>query len=334
MLFFAPEIILLSLWLGWGLDRYFGELPHCHPLVGFGRLASWLEKCQNPNIIAKEKDRLKKSKRILGLWSWCLLVLPLPLVLVAMITDFGDGSLSNLSLWSFLLWVVLNAIALYFALGANSLIQHLYWIYKPLQQGDLIEARNKVGWIVSRDTGDMDRMRVVRASIESGLENGSDAIYAPLFWFAVAGAPGVLLYRFANTLDAMWGYKTAQYLHFGWAAAKLDDILNYIPARIAAFIYCLCGRWYTGLRCWQRQGGTWESPNAGPVMAAGAGALEVRLGGGDTYHGAWKERPILGLGEAPDLMDLLATIKLLKKSLWMWLLLLSGVVVLYRVIYL
>ena len=129
------------------------------------------------------------------------------------------------------------------------------------------------------------------------------------------------LFRLINTMDAMWGYKTARYYYFGWAAAKLDDVVSYLPARLTALTYTLLGHTRTALYCWRHQAPLWDSPNAGPVMASGAGALRVQLGGPACYHGEWHQRPILGEGNRATAVDINYALKLVRHGVYCWLVL-------------
>ena len=218
-------------------------------------------------------------------------------------------------------WIV-EILALYCALGMRSLGEHVEPVAKALRADDLDEARKRVGYLVSRQTSELDSTAVARAATESVLENGSDAVFAALFWFAVAGAPGVVLYRLSNTLDAMWGYRNERFERFGWCAAKIDDVLNYIPARLVALTYALLGKTRLALKCWRTQAPKWDSPNAGPVMAAGAGALGVELGGPAIYHGELHERPQLGEGTPADADSIDRGWQLVQRGVWLWLLIL------------
>lgn len=284
---------LLALPAGLLLDRLLGEPGRYHPLVGFGRLVIRLE------------NRLNDHSRHRGLIAWALLVLPF----------------TAAAAWLESLPVIGGAAAillLYLALGGRSLTEHADRVAEALEGGELERARTLVGGLVSRETADMDEAAVARAAAESVLENGNDAVFGTLFWFMVAGAPGVVLYRLANTLDAMWGYRTPRFNRFGWAAARVDDLLNIIPARLTAASYALLGATRSAIACWRSQGATWESPNAGPVMAAGAGALNLQLGGPALYHGAMKARPVLGKGVAPSAGDIRRAIALVQRTAWLW----------------
>lgn len=274
------------------LDRIFGEVKRFHPLVGFGNLASRLEEHLNQRRIAD------------GLAAWALAVLPW--ILLAQI----------LRSWA---PFTVDVLLLYFSIGAQSLCEHARAIAKPLQAGDLNEARQRVGWIVSRETSTLNETGVAKAGVESVLENGNDAIFGTLFWFALLGGPGALLFRLANTLDAMWGYRTERYNLFGRFAARLDDAMNWLPARLTALSYALLGNTLNALACWRTQAPAWDSPNAGPVMASGAGSLGVQCGGAAIYHGQEEIRPPLGNGPAPVAADLERAITLIRRSLWLWL---------------
>ena len=294
------------------LDAALGEPRRWHPLVGFGRWAQWLERRWNP----RSGSHRPLSLRFRGVIAVLTAVFPWVLLLVFItVRVYGSGS----STTKYLGYLV-GIITLYFALGHQSLREHALSVHSALSKGDLAEARTKVSFIVSRDTGQMDSQAVASAAVESVLENGNDAVFGALFWFLVAGAPGALLYRLANTLDAMWGYRTPRYLYFGWAAARFDDVLNFVPARLTALTYALIGHTGSALRCWRLQARAWESPNAGPVMAAGAGALGVGLGGGAYYHGQWEVRPALGMGPPPDAASIPAALRLVRVGVLLWLL--------------
>jgi adenosylcobinamide-phosphate synthase len=274
------------------LDRLLGEARRWHPLVGFGNLTMALE------------TRLNQRTVWTGVAAWLISVAPW----VAL--AFWLRPLAPFAV---------DVVLLYFALGAQSLCEHAAAIAKPLQEGRLDEARQRVGWIVSRETSQLDASGVAKAGVESVLENGNDAIFGALFWFALLGGPGALLFRLANTLDAMWGYRTERFNLFGRFAARFDDALNWLPARLTALTYALLGETRRAFNCWRIQAPGWESPNAGPVMAAGAGSLGIALGGAAIYHGKEEARPPLGQGPAPVAADLYRAITLVKRSLWLWL---------------
>ena len=293
------------------LDAALGEPRRGHPLVGFGRWAQWLERSLNPMAGAHASFAL----RLRGVVAVVLTVGPWVLLVGLAVVTAGDSGAPGVRYLGY----AVSIVALYFALGNQSLREHALSVHQALSEGDLRRARTTVGFIVSRDTGQMDARAVAAAAVESVLENGNDAVFGALFWFLVAGAPGVLLYRLANTLDAMWGYRTPRFLYFGWAAARFDDALNFVPARLTALTYALIGHTGSALRCWRRQAGAWESPNAGPVMASGAGALGVALGGGAYYHGQWEERPALGTGLPPDAASIPAALRLVRGGVLLWL---------------
>ncbi|WP_341938665.1 adenosylcobinamide-phosphate synthase CbiB [Marinimicrobium sp. C2-29] len=298
------------------LDRCLGEPRRWHPLLGFGRLAAGVESILNRAGRA-DTESYPLAQRLKGLLA--LLLLTGPLTALAF---WIQWRLLSSGLGAMLVYGVVASFVLYWALGWRSLVQHLNEIEAALQGGTIDEARAQVGRVVSRDCESLQWPDLRRAAIESGLENTCDAIVGPLFWFLVAGIPGAVLYRLSNTLDALWGYRTARHRHFGWAAARWDDLLNLLPARLTALAFALSAPLVTGswrsvpsaLNAWRTQAGACASPNAGPVMCAGAGALDVRLGGPTSYHGAAAEKPWMGSEREPDQRDLRRALVLINHS--------------------
>ncbi len=287
-------IVLSALLLDW----YLGEPKRYHPLVGFGFLAHKLEAYLYPKHISSAHQQL-----ILGGLAVIILLLPLT-VLTATI-----ASIDHIN-------IVFSIVVLTLCIGHKSLHEHTRPIAHALQSGNHQQARYLTSRIVSRDPATLN---IPRATIESILENGSDSVFAALFWFLIGGAPAVICYRLSNTLDAMWGYRTDHYLYFGRVAARLDDMLNYIPARLTALSYALLGHSTHAIKCWWQQARHWDSPNAGPVMAAGAGALNITLGGPSQYHQHWHQRIILGCGFEPEAQDIERALQLVRRSLILWL---------------
>ena len=308
MIFHDPWSLLAITIIALLMDRLLGEAMIYHPLVGFGRWAVRWE-----NWLRHESGSTRIQILLGGL-----------ALLIAV------GPWVGLTIWldqQLVVAQVMDMVLLYFALGLRSLQEHGEEVVQALQADDLPLARERVGMIVSRNTADMDAADVSRATVESVLENGNDAVVGTLFWFFLFGGAGAVLYRLVNTLDAMWGYKVGHYLYFGRVAARLDDLLNWLPARITVGLYAI-GNWR---QCWahaRTQGGQWDSPNAGPVMASGATALGVELGGTAIYGDLTHERPHLGVGPAPGAEDIARALSLVQRAvryILLFMLLVAGV---------
>lgn len=287
--------LALLLAAGVALDFLLGEARRWHPLVGFGNFASLIELHANHGA----------ARRLRGVAAWLMAVLPLSVA--AALLAGGGGYL-------------VHAVLLYVCLGLRSLRDHNLPIAAALAAGDLSQARLLTARIVSRDTADAGETDLAKASAESLLENGNDAVFGTLFWFIVAGGAGAVLFRLANTLDAMWGYRNARFNMFGWAAAGIDDALNFIPARLTALSYVvLAGDRAAAWRCWRLQAPQWPSPNGGPVMASGAGGLGLALGGSATYDGVPEMRPALGCGRPASAADIGRAWVLVRRTTVLWL---------------
>ncbi len=269
--------LVAALWM----DRWLGEPNRLHPLVGFGW---WVNKVES----FSRKCRFLNAKKQ-GIMAWIIAVIPL-----VFLSGYMMIQLAKLNIG---LWLLANVVIVYFTIGGKSLIQHADNILQPLKQNDLESARYQVSMIVSRNTEKMSERQIVSSTVESVLENGNDAVFAPMIWFVLLGAPGALLFRLSNTLDAMWGYKNEKYLYFGWCSAKVDDLLGWIPARITAIIYAFQGNFKQAIWCWSHQSKQCQSPNGGVVMTAGAGSLNIQIGGPTYYHGVLHDKKPMGVDE-------------------------------------
>ncbi|MBT8008404.1 MAG: cobalamin biosynthesis protein [Gammaproteobacteria bacterium] len=295
------------------LDRLLGELKQFHPLVGFGRVAHRVEL-----ILFRGEPAAPRPCGVIG---WIAMILPV--LFLGLLLAHLQG------------WVLFTAevLGLYLVVGGQSLSSHAHAVSAALQQEDLPQAQQAVGCIVSRQTDALNAQGVAKAATESVLENGSDAIFGALFWFLLLGLPGALLYRAINTLDAMWGYKTPRYIDFGWFSARVDDWVNWIPARLSALSYALLGHWRSAIYSWRTQAKLCKSPNAGVVMSTGAGALQIELGGEAHYNGKREQKPLLGCGDPAQGRDISRAIQLVQQSQLLWLVVLWCTALLQRIIY-
>jgi adenosylcobinamide-phosphate synthase len=219
--------------------------------------------------------------------------------------------------YSIYLYYGINILLLYTCLAAKCLGAEAMKIYKQLHAGALANARKLTSWIVGRDTENLDEIQVTRAVVETVAENASDGIIAPLFYIMLGGAPLALAYKAANTLDSMVGYKNDRYLYFGWASARFDDLLNFIPARVSAFVISLAAL-FLGMNFKEsiitalKDGQNHSSPNSGFPEAAAAGALGVKLGGTNYYFGKPECKPTIGQAlKSLDKEDILKMVRLM-----------------------
>ena len=277
----------VGLALGWAADQLLGDPRRWHPVAGFGRLATAVERRTYAD------DRLPGAVHVAVLVGGAA-------VLGSLVARGGrHPGLATLA----------TAAATWPVLGGRSLAREAEAVAAHLDAGDLAAAQLQVSHLVSRDPQTLDADGVARAALESVAENTSDAMVAPLFWGAVAGIPGLLAYRAINTLDAMVGYHNERYERFGWAAAKLDDLANWIPARLTGALVVVVaplvgGERADAVRAVREQAGQHPSPNGGVVEAAFAGALGVTLGGRNVYGGVEEDRGELGFGPPPRPSDL------------------------------
>ncbi|MFI9836376.1 cobalamin biosynthesis protein [Nonomuraea sp. NPDC051941] len=277
----------LGLALGVALDRLIADpRSAAHPVAVFGRVAARVEKS------------LYADKKAHGVAHVAICV-------------GGATALGVLAQRIPHARTAVTAVATWAVLGGTTLAREGEYMADALEGGDLERARARLPHLCGRDPSHLEAKELARATVESLAENTSDAVVAPLFWGAVAGVPGLLAYRAINTLDAMVGHHSPRYERFGWAAARLDDVANYVPARVTGLLTVLTGpdpgRALAVLR---RDGHRHPSPNAGRCEAAFAGALGVTLGGTNVYQGRTEHRPTMGDGPEPDVKDIRRAVRL------------------------
>ena len=264
----------IALLIGWVLDLLFGDpqrLPH--PVVWFGKAIAFCEHRFNRGSHRKLKGAVVAISLIVGIF---------------ILTSFLISSFSHF---------LISAVLIFYCLAGTTLIREVRQVFLALDRS-LEEGRTQVARIVGRDTSDLSAQEVRTAALETLAENLSDGVIAPLFWLAVLGVPGMVAYKMVNTLDSMIGYKTERYKDFGCWAARIDDVANYIPARLTALLMVLphavvSGQWsiFTFVRHYGRMH---ASPNSGYPEAALAGILNCRFGGPHYYFGELFDKPYIG----------------------------------------
>jgi adenosylcobinamide-phosphate synthase len=281
--------------IGYLADLVFADPRRGHPVALFGRAAAGLER------FTYSDTRLAGAVQVTTLLGG-----------LAILGVAGDRYAARRGpAWT----AALTAATTFVALGGTSLTRAGARMADLLTRGDVGGGRELLPSLCGRDPASLDADGLVRAALESVAENTSDAQVAPLLWAAVGGVPALLVYRGANTLDAMIGHHSPRYQRFGWAAARFDDLLNFVAARVAGVLVAVCapavgGSPASAMRAWRRDAGRHPSPNAGVVEAAFAGALGVRLGGPTQYAHRLEIRPTLGDGPAPQTADLSRAVRL------------------------
>ena len=267
-------LLILPLLLGWLLDFIFGDpsrLPH--PIVWFGKMISWGEHRLN-----KGSHRMSKGA-----------VMAICFILLVFFVVWGLKRLIP----NMILRLVLDAIIIFYCLAGTTLIREVREVFLALDRS-LDEGRQQVARIVGRDTSQLTAQEVRTAALETLAENLSDGVIAPLFWLALLGTPGMLAYKMVNTLDSMIGYRTERYKDFGCWAAHIDDIANYIPARLTALLMVIASGKLSLLKFVWKNGRKHASPNSGYPEAALAGILNCRFGGPHYYFGELFDKPYIG----------------------------------------
>ena len=281
------QTYILPLLIGWFLDFLLGDpqwMPH--PVVWFGKMISFGEKHLNKG----KQRKLKGALLSLFFVTFVFVVTWALLYMASLLAGNFDFSLFTLH---FSLSTLLSSLIIFYCLAGTTLIREVRQTFLAVERS-LKEGREQVARIVGRDTSELSAQEIRTAALETLAENLSDGVIAPLFWLAIGGVPAMLTYKMVNTLDSMIGYRTDRYRDFGCLAARLDDVANYIPARLTAFLMVLASGRFTLLKFVAQYGPRHASPNSGYPEAALAGILGCRFGGPHTYFGQLFDKPYIG----------------------------------------
>lgn len=277
---------MISVFLGYALDLLIGDphnMPHPIRLIG--------------NSITRVEKRLRKNcnspkdEYIAGLLIWIIIVFS------SLVIPFA---ISYIALKiNYILYIVVESIMIYYILATKCLKDESMLVYKQLKKHDIKEARRYVSYIVGRDTENLDEKQIVKATVETIAENTSDGVIAPLIYVLIGGAPLGFMYKAINTLDSMIAYKNEKYINFGRFSAKADDVANYLPARISAYLMIFASiilnmDYKNAYKIYQRDKNKHESPNSAHTESVCAGALDVKLAGGSYYGGVFENKPTIG----------------------------------------
>lgn len=274
----------MELTIGFILDLIIGDPNNpVHPVRIIGRLCSFLEKIM--------RKVFKNSLKLAGLIVWILTV-----VVTFLVTFLIVDAARKFNLY---FGIILEGIIIYMCISSKGLVVEGRKVIKYLLKNDIEGARKQLSYIVGRDTQSLDEKGIVRAVVETIAENMSDGVIAPIFYAGIFGAPLAMAYKAVNTMDSMFGYKNDKYMEFGFFPAKLDDVFNYIPARITGIIivissFILRYDYKNSFRIYKRDRYNHTSPNSAHPEAAMAGALDVQLGGANYYFGKLVEKPTIG----------------------------------------
>jgi adenosylcobinamide-phosphate synthase len=290
--------LLITILLAVALDRF---IPDRHGFKPFAWYRDWAESIE---------QRFNGGSRLHGIGA--VLLALIPIALGVWLLRYFLGQLNDLLKYMF------DVLVLYVCLDIYRLANDARGVADALDAGDFHEAEVHFKELTGKNAPDQTEAGISHATVEAVLKQGNSSVISPLFWFVIAGPIGVLLQRLASILDRLWGHRSERFLEFGWAAARLDDLLQWIPARITALSYAIMGSFEDALHCWRRRMGIWSDINSGPLLASGFGAMHMQNCETMSEFDEYDER-IIGLSVVPNAGHIRSVIALVWRVLLFWL---------------